>query len=263
MAENRSIVRDIFVGLVTGALSFGGAWLLQERGRAADLKQEQQAALVMLEQQKAEHERELSAARTLRAESNTMALYGEWQSPDVVARTKLAAAAITRVGPSGYVGLMANPSVAEREKDALNETLRLFRRARDLGDAKELDVAKARNLFGPAARWWSATAMPKLVAGGSELPGELINAAYGLAVLGGDVEPLAPPLDLDAVGYYVGLGPKGSGVSGAAATSTVRRPSGPVVLDPFSPAPAASPRMAPPVMPPPRLPPPPAARSGG
>lgn len=254
MAEGRSIARDVMVGLVTSAVGFAGAWYLQKQSRDADVKAEQVAAVAMLETQKKEHEQALEKERTLRAETTTMALFGEWQSPEVTKRTRLAAGAMSRVGAAGYAGLLANPSVSDAEKDAVNETLRFFARTRALAAAEELDVAKARELFESPARWWSTNAMPKLFAGttgenATAPDGELVNAAYGLAALGGDVEPLSPPLDIQVVSNYVGMGPTGGGRSGAAAASTIA-PMGRPVTTP-------APHMRPATLPPPAPIPPP------
>ncbi len=225
MAENRSIVRDIIVGLVTTSIGFGGAWYLQERSRVADLERQKQAAIEAAEQQKAEFDLKVESERTLRAESNTLALYGEWLSPEIAARRAQATALIRSSGTANYARIMADPLITDDAKFALNDTLQYFARARTMAEAHELDVAKARGLFGPPAAWWSETGLPRLMAGWDEaedgaLPGELINAAYGLAVLGGDVQRLAPPLDLEQVGYYVGLGPSGGGRQGAYAPTT-------------------------------------------
>lgn len=237
MAENRSIARDIVVGLVTSAIGFGGAWYLQERSHTAELAAQKQAAAEAAERQQAAIAAEADSQRALRAEQNTLALYGHWLSPDVAARRALATALI---GPPGatYAKIMADPAVSQDRKDALNETLAFFAQARSLAEAGELDTPKARGLFGPPAAWWSKTGLPALIGDwtverNGPLPGEIVNAAYGLAVLGGDLQAKAPPLDLQQLAYYVGLGPSGgrSGIGAfAPTTSFAARPARPNIL---------------------------------
>ena len=251
MAETRSIARDIVVGLITTAIGFGGAWYLQERSHAAELAAQQKAAADDAERQKIAIGEQADSQRALRAEQNALALYGEWLSPNVSARRALATALIGRPGAT-YARIMADPAIAQDRKDALNETLSFFARARSLAEARELDVPKARSLFAAPAAWWSKTGLPALIGGWTlerdgPLPGELVNAAYGLTVLGGDLQAKAPPLDLEQLGYYVGLGPTGgrSGLGGFAPTASLK-PAPLPALRPIQTLPMTNPWPAPP-----------------